>query len=148
MRFAENLEAVTNTEDKTTTVGKINDRFHDWAETRYGAGADVVTVAEPSGNDDAVIGREIVQGMLVLVPKLDRFTAQNGTEHVHHVIITVAAGEEDYAEFHRRMELVRRKGNSRRGNVGADPAILAGQVTCRGKFLARNRTAYFWIDIK
>ncbi len=64
-RFAEDLEAVADTEHEPALIGELDDLLHDRRETGDRAGTQVVTVGETAGHDDRVNALEIT----VFVPQ-------------------------------------------------------------------------------
>ena len=89
--LAEDLEAVADTENKSSLSCKLLHRPHYWREPSDGTRSKVVTVGKPAGYDDAIIPGQIS----VLVPDIVYGLVEHFPENV--VAITVAPGAwEDY----------------------------------------------------
>ena len=67
-RLAQDLEAVADAEHEAAVAGEALDLDHDRREPRQRAGAQVVAVGEPAGDDHRVDALEVV----VAVPEQDR----------------------------------------------------------------------------
>ena len=90
----QDLEAVADAHHESAVRGEVGDGLHDGAEARDGAAAQVVAVAEPAGDDDAVDALEVG----VLVPEVLGGDAGEGLERVVRVAVGVDAGEDDDAD--------------------------------------------------
>ena len=94
--FGKDLEAVADAQHQASGSGKGCHFLHDGAEAGHRAGAQVVTVGEPAGQDDAVGVFEIV----VLVPEVVRVGFGKAGEDVTGVVVAVGAGKHHDAETH------------------------------------------------
>ena len=61
--FDENLEAVADAQDGHPAVGRINDFGHDRRARRNGTAAQVVAVAEATGQHDGVNTHEVMRAV-------------------------------------------------------------------------------------
>ena len=80
------------------------DRLHHRRELRQRAGAKVIAVREPAGNDDAVGAAKV----RLLVPQHLDLGAEHIARHMHRIVIAIRAGQDDDAEFHAARSLARR----------------------------------------
>src|SRR5258707_325999 len=95
-RFAENLEAVANSQDHAAALGEFLDRFHDRGKARDGAGAQIIAVGKSTGQDDSIAIRKIFG----LVPdKFDRLV-KDVADGVKRVVVAIGPGENDNSKFH------------------------------------------------
>src|SRR5262249_43523276 len=92
----QNLKPVADTKDGAAFGGKLHDRFHDWREPRDRAGAQVIAVREPAGQDDEIRAAE----RRVLVPDEWRIQPQHVLGRVIGVVIAVGSWKNDDRNFH------------------------------------------------
>ena len=59
MRFAENLKAIADAPNESSSVGKLGDGFHQRSKPSDGSGAQIVAVREPAGEDHTVRALQI-----------------------------------------------------------------------------------------
>jgi hypothetical protein len=57
--FAKNLKTIAYSQHKSTGLGKLLDRIHDWRESRQSARAEVVAIGKPAGYDHSIISAQI-----------------------------------------------------------------------------------------
>jgi len=86
--FGEHLKAVADADDEAAVVGELFHGLHDGAEARDRAAAQVITVAETAGHNDAVGVAE--RGFLV--PEQPRGMAEQA-DGVDGVLVAVAGGK-------------------------------------------------------
>ena len=108
MRFAEDLEAVADTDDRLAGFGVAGDGLHHGREARDGAGAQVVAVGEAAGNDDGVVGVEV----RLPVPDEVSLLAHLVGEDVLAVAFGPGAGKDEDGELHGG-SVARRRRNDR-----------------------------------
>src|SRR5687767_1129833 len=70
-RLAKNLKTVTDPKHEPSAFGKLLHRIHHGRKTRECAGAKIIAVGKPSGNDDGVVGAEI---RLPMPDEIDRLS--------------------------------------------------------------------------
>src|SRR5438445_708720 len=99
----QDLEAVADADQVPAAVGELPDLLHDWREARDRPGAQVVAVREPSGQHHDVRPAQVA----ILVPDVARGAAENVLCHVVHVVVAVAAREDDHREEHQRISSTR-----------------------------------------
>jgi len=95
-RFAQNLKAVANAQNRFAIRRELGDRIHHRRKARDRAGAQIVAVRETAGNDDAIKRRQIVG----VVPHELAAVTQNIGHDVKRVALAVGAGEDDDSEVH------------------------------------------------
>src|SRR6266511_2596481 len=100
--LGEDLESVADAENESAAGGVTPDRLHDRSEFRERAGAEIVAIREPAGDDDAVDAFEVG----VFVPEHFRFRAEEVARDVERVVIAVGTGQNDDAEFHSRFSVL------------------------------------------
>ena len=91
--LAQDLKPVADPEDGSSLGGELGDGAHRGREPRHRAGAQVVAVREPAGEDDGVQFRELV----VAVPDELRVRSER-RESPGRVTVVVRAGEDDDAD--------------------------------------------------
>src|SRR6185437_3867186 len=89
-----NLKAVTDGEHRATAFGEGDDVLHHRAESRDGAGAQVVAVAEAAGKHDDVALAQIV----ILVPEEHGLFTQPFDDRLIGGVIAARARKRDDAE--------------------------------------------------
>jgi hypothetical protein len=96
--LAEHLKAVADTQHRQTAAGGVDHGPHDGRLGGDGAGAQVVAVGEPAGDDDGVHTMQVGIGM----PERDRFGTNDfrGTQGVD-VIETAGEGDDADPDGHR-----------------------------------------------
>lgn len=102
MCFAENLEAITNSQYLTAFIGEFDYALHHGTEAGHGTAAQVITIREAAGQYNTIVGgkgREIP----ILMPKHDYFLAQILLEGILHISVTVGTGKSDYTKLHVRL---------------------------------------------
>ena len=95
-RFEQDLEAVADAEDHATLRRECLDRPHHRRKSGDGAGAKIIAIGEPAGQDDRIEAGQ----RSFLMPDWDRFLAEDAGNDVDAVVIAVGAGENDDAEIH------------------------------------------------
>ena len=95
-RLAEDLEAIAHTEDESAPARVGHHLIHDGRETRDGSTAEIVSVAEATGQDHQVDPLEVA----VLVPEPLDVEPEFRAEGVFHVVVAIGPGEGDDADFH------------------------------------------------
>ena len=133
-RFAENLEAIANSQDHAAALGESLDGLHHWRKTRDGAGAQVIAEGKTAGQDDGIAVRQIFR----LVPDEFDGLPQGVPDGVKSVVIAIGPGKNNDSKFH----------------AVAAPCSLAGttilaqtrlnKFTCRVDAPGREREK-FWI---
>ena len=101
--FEQDLEAIADARDVATAGGEPSNLFHDRREARDGAGAQVVAVGKPAGQDDHVGAAQIP----VLVPDVARGAAKDVLGDVVDVVVAVRPGEDDHREEHQASSSMR-----------------------------------------
>src|SRR5258708_1372768 len=96
MRFAKDLEAITNAGNKTALLGVGHDCVHDRREPGNRSGAEVVSIRESAGKDYAVIAFERCFGMPDVLDRL----VEHVFDGVIGILVAVRAGKPDYGELH------------------------------------------------
>lgn len=119
MCLSENLKAVANAEDEAAVVGELFHGLHHGAESRDGAAAQVITVAETAGHDDAVGVAE--RG--VLVPDEVRGMAEV-LQRVDGVLVAVAGGKLENGKVH--FNICHRDIEAQRANLNSVSLRLGG----------------------
>ena len=97
-RLEQDLEAVADAEHRAAGVGERLHRGHHRREPGDRAGAQVVAVGEPAGQDDDVGRAE--RG--VLVPDEFGVVPEHVLRGVIGVVVAVRSGKDDDGEFHMR----------------------------------------------
>ena len=92
----QHLEAVADAEHRAAALGEVADRRHDRREARDRAGAQVVAVREPAGQDHDVGALEA----RVLVPDERGLVPEHVLRGVVGVVVAVGAGKDDDGELH------------------------------------------------
>ena len=92
----QNLEAVADAEHRPAPLGKRPHRAHHGREPGHRAGAQVVAVGETARQDHDVGAFQVG----VLVPQILGILAEHVPGRVKRVLVAVAAGKHDDAEFH------------------------------------------------
>jgi hypothetical protein len=92
--FAEDLEAVTDTEDEAAVLGELADGLHDGAESGDGAAAEVVAVAEAAGDEDGV---DIAEAMF-LMPDVFGVLAELA-QGMDGILVAIGCGELEDGEL-------------------------------------------------
>src|SRR5438093_6990176 len=92
--LAEDLKAVADAPDQAAPLGKIDDARHDRREARDGARAQMVAVAEATGQDDAVTALQV----RVLVPEVAEVLAEHLVDHPTAVPVRPGPGEHHDSE--------------------------------------------------
>src|SRR6266568_5351355 len=95
-RFAENLEAIADSQYQASAIGKLPHRLHHGRKFGNRPGAQIVAVRETSGHDDGVA---ILQIMGVVPKKRDRLLSHILDRPVG-IMIAIGSGENDDAKFH------------------------------------------------
>src|SRR3984893_6928652 len=96
-RLTQNLEAVADAEDQSASGGELADGVHHWGELGDGAGAEIVTEGETSGDDDGVAVLEVVR----VVPEKSYGLLGDLLDGPESIVIAVRSGENNDAKFHR-----------------------------------------------
>ena len=94
--FEQDLKAVADAEHRAAAVGERLHGAHDRREAGDRAGAQIVAVRESAGQDDDVGALQVG----VLVPDELGVLAEHVLRGVIGVVVAVAAGKHDDAEFH------------------------------------------------
>ena len=92
----QNLKTVADAEHRTAGRGKGLHFLHDGREAGDGAGAQVVAVREPAGQDDDVGALEAG----VLVPDQLGVLPQHVLRGVIRIVVAIGSGKDDDREFH------------------------------------------------
>src|SRR5205085_4527841 len=95
-RLAQDLEAVTDAENQSSTVGELLHRFHDGRKLGDRARAQVVPVGKPARHNDRVAIFEVMRFVPQECDWLFRYLLDSPVS----VVITVRSGKDDDAEFH------------------------------------------------
>src|SRR5262249_50869400 len=95
-RLAGDLKAVADRENRPPAFRKRDDVLHHRAEARDGAGSQVITVAEPSREEEHVALFEVV----IPLPQMHGVFAQLLDDCLVGVVITIRPGERDDPELH------------------------------------------------
>src|SRR5262249_59842286 len=93
---AQDLEAVARPEHDATARSELRQHFHDGRASRDRAGAQVIAVGEPAGQDHAI---EIVE-RTVAVPDVADGLVEHFGDDVMEVAVAPRPGEHDHAELH------------------------------------------------
>jgi hypothetical protein len=94
--LAQDLEAITDSDHQSAAFGEFLNRLHHGRELGYGAGAQVVAISKPAGDDDRVA---VLQIMRIMPQECDRLPGHILDRPVR-IMVTVGAGENDDAKFH------------------------------------------------
>src|SRR5260370_119649 len=103
-RLTQNLEAVADAEDQSAPGGELADGVHHWGELGDGAGAEIVTEGETSGDDDGVAVLEVVR----VVPEKSYGLLGDLLDGPESIVIAVRSGENYDAKFHRNPRVKRK----------------------------------------
>src|ERR1700687_2732022 len=95
-RFAGDLEAVADTDHWSATLCVRGDLLHDRTESGDRSCSQVISVAEPAGQDDHVRALKVV----ILVPQITSLPAQDLGHGVIGVVIAVRARKRHDPELH------------------------------------------------
>src|SRR5215204_5076777 len=101
MRLRQDLEAVAHAKDGTSLPGELFERAHHLREAGDGARSQVVTIREPTGNDNGINTLEVS----VRVPQLDRL-APRPLHAVQRVAVAIGAWEYCYSYSHSALPAV------------------------------------------
>ena len=123
--FEQNLKPVADADHEPAALGERLDLAHDRREARHRAGAKVVAVSEPAGQHDDV---GALQAGVLVPDELGRL-AEHGRRRMIRIVVAVAAGKHDDAEFHVRSSL----SASRRPAPGAQ--ALAAEIDNRSALI-------------
>src|SRR5467141_1118610 len=96
-RFAKNLKAVADAEDKSAGAREFLHRAHHGRKPRNRARAQVIAISKPAGQNDGVKTSDLFGLMPQEFNRLMKDLAQG----VVGVVVTVRAREHDHTEFHR-----------------------------------------------
>src|SRR5688500_4812582 len=94
--LTKDLKAVADSEYWSTGFGVSSHLLHYRTEACDGAGAEIVAVAEASGENDHIRVLQVV----ILVPEINRFFTEDFGDGVIGVVIAVGAGKGDDTELH------------------------------------------------
>jgi hypothetical protein len=94
--LAQNLEPIAHTHHTPPIVGKGDHLFHDGSESSDGTTAQVVPVAEPSGEHNRFTPLQVT----VFVPELHHIKSEVLAQGVDDVHVAVGTGERDDTNFH------------------------------------------------
>src|SRR5215213_2113997 len=95
-RLAGDLEAVAEAHHRRAALRVLHHLPHDRAEPCDRAGAEIVAVAEPAGEDDDVAALQIV----VFVPEVGCLFAERLDDGLERVVVAVRAGKGHDSELH------------------------------------------------
>ena len=95
--FAEDLKAVADPDDESACVGKLLDGLHDWGESRYRSGPEIVTVRESAWHNQAVN----VGDVGVLMPDVASLLSEVIGDGGVAIDVAPSTGENDDPEVHR-----------------------------------------------
>src|SRR5258708_2775048 len=94
--FAQNLEAVADTQDHAAALREFFDGLHHRGKPRDGAGAQIVAEGETAGQDDSIAIREIFG----LMPDEFDGLLEDVADGVKRVVVAIGPGENDDSKFH------------------------------------------------
>ena len=94
--FGEDLEAVADADHELSPLGLFSHGIHHGRESRNRSRPQVVAVAEPAGENEAVELRDVP----LFVPDEFRVFLKNVLQDPVTIIIAIRTGENDYTEFH------------------------------------------------
>ena len=98
--LAQDLKAVADPQDQATVAGELRDLLHHRREPGDRAGAQVVPVREPPGDDDRIDAVQVA----VRVPQQDGLSRPRGG--LHRVDLVARPGEADHAELHEGASMI------------------------------------------
>ena len=120
--LAEHLEPVADTEHESAPARVGHHLIHNGRETRDGSTAEIVSVAEATGQDHQVNPLEVA----VLVPEPLDVEPEFRAEGVFHVMVAIGPREGDDADFHAGE--VRHPGSD---SAGQSPSLLPARDFAR-----------------
>ena len=94
--FHQNLEAVADAEHQSAIGGELADGLHDGRELGDGAAAQIIAVGEAAGENDGI---DIAERGRIVPDKL-RLLPEIVGDRVERIVIAIAAGKNNDAEFH------------------------------------------------
>jgi hypothetical protein len=97
--FGENLKTIANPEDETALRGEIVHGGHHRTAFGYGTTAEIVTIAETSGDYHGVRFTETG----IFVPDVGDTAPENIPDHMKTVLVTVGTGELKNNKLHEGM---------------------------------------------
>jgi hypothetical protein len=90
------LEAVANAEHETAVISESLHCLDNRREPRDGSAAKVIAIGEAPREDDGID----ITKLLGIVPDVFRLVAKVLRDGIKSVVIAIAAGENDNADFH------------------------------------------------
>jgi hypothetical protein len=93
--FKQDLETVADAQDEAAVFGELGDGIHYGRKTGDGAGAEIVTIGEATGEDDGV---RIVEVFGLVPDKFDGLL-EDVADGVEGVVVTVGPGKDYDSEF-------------------------------------------------
>jgi len=101
VRFAKNLEAVTNTQHLPAPSRKFNNALHNGTEAGNRARAEIIAIGKSTRQHDAVFCGKAGK-VAVLVPEHDTFLVQIVYQGIIHIPVAIGTRENYNSKFHEK----------------------------------------------
>src|SRR5207249_2235381 len=94
--FTKDLKTIADAQHRPAFGGEPLHSLHDRAESRNGSRAKIISIAEPTRNNNRL---NLAQGV-VLMPQKAGGMAQNAAQHVNHVLVAIRAWKLEHGKVH------------------------------------------------